>query len=40
MITYRKEVFGIIIHNKELADTERVLFDSLWASSKIPKKNK
>lgn len=36
MITYGKEVFGIIIHNKELADTERVLFDSLWFNSKTP----
>jgi hypothetical protein len=32
-----KEVFGIEIHNKDIADSQRVVFEMLWAQSSKPR---
>jgi sugar-specific transcriptional regulator TrmB len=34
IMTYEKDVFGVIIKDKEIANSQRVLFEALWIISK------
>ena len=36
MVSFGKEIFGVITQSKELADTQKIFFESLWKNSVEP----